>query len=376
MNVMTEPGFKKYQYEFTAHLRDPEHNPAPEGIEDRRIGIYRDLLYNNVESFLSGTFPVLRNIHDDDGWHASLGAGDARGPFDRVVVAVPAPQAAELLEQIGEGGMGVVYMAEQREPFERRVALKIIKPGMDTRQVIDRFEAAGETDLVREDLPRLHVGLPRRLRQRRRLRRIIPGELAVRVDGEQLPRIGVGDRDEPHGSVRNDDLVGRFLDQQGVEDLGGVTPGLLQVAIQFLQHRPIRLQGRLSEAVLQRLELLFALLQRLLGGGQILLGLGDGSSGNLQTLLRIGEVGEDRQDRRGEERHQPLVEEHLGKPQGVRLCRLFRRRHVRPVAALPPVSLLLCRMSGKQDPSLACCLLGADSLGRDEIGRASCRERV
>jgi WD40 repeat protein/serine/threonine protein kinase len=47
----------------------------------------------------------------------------------------------KLLQQIGEGGMGVVYMAEQEEPVRRKVALKIIKPGMDTRQVIARFEA-------------------------------------------------------------------------------------------------------------------------------------------------------------------------------------------------------------------------------------------
>jgi WD40 repeat protein/serine/threonine protein kinase len=47
----------------------------------------------------------------------------------------------KLLQQIGEGGMGVVYMAEQTEPIARRVALKIIKPGMDSRQVIARFEA-------------------------------------------------------------------------------------------------------------------------------------------------------------------------------------------------------------------------------------------
>ena len=47
----------------------------------------------------------------------------------------------ELLELIGEGGMGLVYLAEQKEPVKRRVALKIIKPGMDTRQVIARFEA-------------------------------------------------------------------------------------------------------------------------------------------------------------------------------------------------------------------------------------------
>jgi eukaryotic-like serine/threonine-protein kinase len=49
--------------------------------------------------------------------------------------------AYKLLQQIGEGGMGVVFMAEQAEPIQRTVALKIIKPGMDTRQVIARFEA-------------------------------------------------------------------------------------------------------------------------------------------------------------------------------------------------------------------------------------------
>src|SRR5436190_10944879 len=47
----------------------------------------------------------------------------------------------KLLQQIGEGGCGVVYMAEQDEPMRRRVALKIIKLGMDTRNVIARFEA-------------------------------------------------------------------------------------------------------------------------------------------------------------------------------------------------------------------------------------------
>jgi WD40 repeat protein/serine/threonine protein kinase len=54
--------------------------------------------------------------------------GDRVGPY-------------KLLQQIGEGGMGVVYMAEQTEPIRRRVALKIIKPGMDSRQVTARFDA-------------------------------------------------------------------------------------------------------------------------------------------------------------------------------------------------------------------------------------------
>src|SRR5437868_5524707 len=47
----------------------------------------------------------------------------------------------KLVEQIGEGGFGLVFMAQQQQPVRRKVALKILKPGMDTRQVIARFEA-------------------------------------------------------------------------------------------------------------------------------------------------------------------------------------------------------------------------------------------
>jgi serine/threonine protein kinase len=47
----------------------------------------------------------------------------------------------KLIEQIGEGGFGIVFMAEQQQPVRRKVALKVLKPGMDTKQVIARFEA-------------------------------------------------------------------------------------------------------------------------------------------------------------------------------------------------------------------------------------------
>ena len=46
-----------------------------------------------------------------------------------------------LMEQIGEGGMGIVFVAEQEKPLRRKVALKVIKPGMDSKAVISRFEA-------------------------------------------------------------------------------------------------------------------------------------------------------------------------------------------------------------------------------------------
>src|SRR5205823_6495336 len=51
----------------------------------------------------------------------------------------------KLLQEIGEGGCGVVFVAEQEEPIRRRVALKVIKPGMDTKSVIARFEAERQT---------------------------------------------------------------------------------------------------------------------------------------------------------------------------------------------------------------------------------------
>ena len=65
-----KPGFMQRQYEFAAHIRDPEHKQAPEDIEDRRMDIYRELFYNNVEGFLSSSFPVLRKLMEDASWHA------------------------------------------------------------------------------------------------------------------------------------------------------------------------------------------------------------------------------------------------------------------------------------------------------------------
>ena len=60
---------KKKQYEFAAHIRDPEQNPKPDEIEDRRMGIYRDLFYKNIEDFIASGFPVLRQIYEDEQWH-------------------------------------------------------------------------------------------------------------------------------------------------------------------------------------------------------------------------------------------------------------------------------------------------------------------
>lgn len=71
-NTPDRPVFVRQQYAFAAHIRNPEKNPGPEGIEERRMKIYRELFYNNVEGFIANTYPVLRRILPDDRWHAMM----------------------------------------------------------------------------------------------------------------------------------------------------------------------------------------------------------------------------------------------------------------------------------------------------------------
>ena len=98
------------------------------GDDQTAIQRIRDLLrvHEEEQSFLESPPAEYGKMTDQSS--LSERPGTVIGPY-------------KLLQQIGEGGMGVVFMAEQTEPIHRTVALKIIKPGMDTRQVIARFEA-------------------------------------------------------------------------------------------------------------------------------------------------------------------------------------------------------------------------------------------
>src|SRR5216117_349012 len=92
-----------------------------------------------------GTFLEKPAVSAPDSLHRLIAGGDS--PTETVPTETLTEKAGDridrykLLLQIGEGGCGVVYMAEQEEPVRRRVALKVIKLGMDTRNVIARFEA-------------------------------------------------------------------------------------------------------------------------------------------------------------------------------------------------------------------------------------------
>jgi eukaryotic-like serine/threonine-protein kinase len=92
-----------------------------------------------IDGFLETPPTAVANLADT----AREEQAASRGPVEKPASIEAGTQVGDykLLNVIGEGGMGVVYLAEQTKPVQRYVALKIIKPGMDSRQVIARFEA-------------------------------------------------------------------------------------------------------------------------------------------------------------------------------------------------------------------------------------------
>jgi hypothetical protein len=113
---------------------------------------------------------------------AAEGPGTIIGPY-------------KLLERIGEGGMGLVYMAEQQQPMRRLVALKIIKPGMDSRQVIARFEAERQALALMD-----HVNIAKVLDA---------GTIEFRIADCELQIEGSSRAVIPQSQIRNPPLPGR-----------------------------------------------------------------------------------------------------------------------------------------------------------------------
>src|SRR5262249_23246765 len=129
----------------------PDHNADAEavffGALDRAIPRERAAY---IEGACSGKPELLERVRELLDCHE-----ESQGPLDAPPPGVgqhadelpmnerPGCQIGpyRLLEQLGGGGMGLVFVAEQQQPVRRKVALKVIKPGMDSRQVVARFEA-------------------------------------------------------------------------------------------------------------------------------------------------------------------------------------------------------------------------------------------
>lgn len=62
------PAFMRRQYEFAAHIRDPQQNTPPKDVAERRMAVYRELFFNNMAGFLANSFPVLRSLLEEQAW--------------------------------------------------------------------------------------------------------------------------------------------------------------------------------------------------------------------------------------------------------------------------------------------------------------------
>jgi len=127
-----------------AHPRPTKHdifNAAAE-LPSAERAAYLDRACAGDDALRAEIEDLLRHDADPGSFLASRGPGCASPAPEQLLEAAGSVIGPyKLLEQIGEGGFGVVFMAEQTAPVRRRVALKVIKPGMDSRQVIARFEA-------------------------------------------------------------------------------------------------------------------------------------------------------------------------------------------------------------------------------------------
>jgi hypothetical protein len=142
MSGTAEPEFVRQQYAFAAHIRDPQQHAAPAAVEDRRMGIYRELFFNNIEGFLSSSFPVLCRLLDEDSWQAL-----ARDFFARhrchspLFLEIPREFLAYLDEERGE--------RETDPPFMRELAhYEWVELALSVAEIPDEIPVERNGDLL------------------------------------------------------------------------------------------------------------------------------------------------------------------------------------------------------------------------------------
>jgi len=132
--------FTAVQYALARHLRDPDHALAPADVDPRRLAVYRELLYNNVERFLAGYFPVLRRILGEHAWHAMIGDYFARHRARTPLFPQMPREFLRYLDELREGRDDPPFLRElaHYEWMEAALAIDPHEPDLE------RVDAGGD----------------------------------------------------------------------------------------------------------------------------------------------------------------------------------------------------------------------------------------
>ena len=132
--------FKSKQDEFAAYIRDPENNPVPADVKEQRMVMYRELFFNNIEGFLSGNFPVLRKILDDQHWFALAQDFFAKHPCQSPHFSQIPEEFLDYLQNERDSSEDLPFMLELAHYEWVEMALSIAKEDLvATNQVTDNL---------------------------------------------------------------------------------------------------------------------------------------------------------------------------------------------------------------------------------------------
>lgn len=235
--------FRQLQREFAQHLRDPERNPPPAGIEARRLDVYRDLFFNNIRSLLAGTFPVLHRILGEDRWAQLVRAYYSQHvAHTPLFMEVPQEFLGWLNGEFRNDGTWPGFMAELAHYEWVELDVSIDTGEIDQRE----FDKDGN---ILDAVPVLSP-VARVLAYRYPVHRIGPGFQPERPAEQPVFLVVYRKRDDEVGFTEINAVTARLLDLAGENTERSGRELLTQIAGEIGQPEP----GLLIEAGLEILE--------------------------------------------------------------------------------------------------------------------------
>ena len=225
---------REVQTQLASHIRNPDVASGPEGIEERRLKIYRDLFYNNIEGFLSSGFPVLRSLYDDAAWHGMV----------RDFMILHRCQSPYFLEISQEF---LLYLQNSREPAAGDLPFLLelahyewVELGLDVAEDdLGQIECERDGNLL-ADLPVVSP-LAWSLAYHFPVHRIGP-DFQPELPGEQPTYLIVyRNRDDHVGFMETNAVTARLIEKLQTEDVYSGQEALEQIAAEIAHPEPAQM---------------------------------------------------------------------------------------------------------------------------------------